>query len=149
MTHAIHLLAIAGAMAAVFGLPPLASTASNQTVAQITISEPGVTRSYYNGYRPRYDSRYASGNGRSGYTGYGNGPYGYGSSTTYGYRSSTPFGYRSSISYEYPSSGAYGDRIGTSYRLYYRGVRLRGGTYRPVYNPNNDRFYSPYGYGGY
>ena len=137
MRHILRLCVFAGAMAALFGLPPLASTTSNQALAQITVVVPGVNRSYYNGYSSHYNRGYV----QHGYTVYGNGPYGYGS-TTYGYRSTAPFGFR--------SSAGYGYRHGTSQSLYYRDLRLHGGTgtYRRIYIPPTTRYYSPYGYGG-
>jgi hypothetical protein len=139
MTHVIRLCVFAGALAAVYGLPPLASTTSNQAVAQISIVVPGVNRSYYNGYSPHYNRGYLSVYGRRAYTGYGSGPYGYGSPTMFGNRSTTRFGNQ--------YSRVYGYQRGTSQSLYYRGVRLHGGTYQPIYNPNTTRYYSPYGYG--
>jgi hypothetical protein len=137
MTQIIRLCMFAGALAAVYGLPPLASTSSNQAVAQITIVVPGVNRSYYNGYS--YNHGYQSMYDRRAYTGYGRGPYGYGSPTMFRNRSTAPFGNQ--------YSRAYGYQRGASQSLYYRGVRLRGGTYQPIYNPNTTRYYSPYGYG--
>lgn len=136
MTHILRPCVFAGAMAVLYGLPPLASTTSNQALAQVTFVVPGVNRSYYNGY-----SYNPGGYVQHGYTGYGSGPYGYGS-TTYGYQSTAPFGYR--------SSAGYGYRYGASQSLYYRAQRLRGGagTYRRIYIAPTTRYYSPYGYGG-
>ena len=142
MTYVFRLFVLAGALAAVYGLPPLASTTSHQAVAQITVVVPGVNRSYYSGYRSYYNGGYHSAYGRRAYTGYGSGPYGYGSTAMYRHGSTAPFGYQSSAVYGYPR--------GTSQSFYYRDMRLHGGAYRRVYNPNATRFYSPYGYrGGY
>jgi len=109
----------------------LASAFSNKAMAQITISVPGITRSYYNGYSTHY--RPGSGYGYRGrtYTGYGTGRYGYGSAVPYGY----------------PSSRGYGYRSGRSHSTYYGGAYLRGGSYRSVYRLPTTRYYSPYGYG--
>jgi hypothetical protein len=126
MTRLICLPAYAAAMAAVFGLASLTPTFSNQAVAQ-QFWVPGNVQVYY-GSSPRYSSGYATGYNRYGYTGYGYGPYGYGSSVQYGYPSSSGYSYSSGRS------------------LHYRGVRLYDGSYRPVYNPNTTRYYSPYGY---
>lgn len=130
MTHTIlRPCVIAGAMAALYGLPPLPSITSNQAFAQQTFVVPRVSRSY-NAYSSPYRG-YQGGYVQHGYTGYGSGPYGYGS-TTYGYRSAAPY------------------RYGTSQSLHYRGLRLHGGTatYRRIYVPPTTRYYSPYGYGG-
>jgi hypothetical protein len=134
MTRLICLPAYAAAMAAVFCLASLTPTFSNQAVAQ-QFWVPGNVQVYY-GSSPRYSSGYATGYNRYGYTGYGYGPYGYGSSTQYGYGSSVQYGYPSSSGYSYSSGRS----------LHYRGVRLYDGSYRPVYNPNTTRYYSPYGY---
>jgi hypothetical protein len=133
MTRITRIFLMAAVMAAAISLTP---SISNEAVAQITISVPGVTRSYYNGYGTHY--RPAIGYRHSGraYSAYGNGPYGYGSAV--------PFGYPSS---GYPYSGGYGFRTGTSYSTYFGGSYLRGGSYRPVYVPHSTRYYVPYGYG--
>jgi hypothetical protein len=136
MKHSINIPVLAG-LATLCCLATLAPTASQEAAAQIVITVPRTSSSYYNGYAPRYTSAYQSGytydNYR--YTGYGSGPYGYGYGSTmqYGYQPSTTFGY---------------SNVPTR-TLYYRGVRLRGDSYRPVYNPSAVRYYNPYGYRQY
>ena len=161
MTQTIRFPALAGAMSAALCLATLALPDANVALAQgIRVSVPiqthyGSGYNHYSGYGSgRYGSGgyvsrgyrgygyggyggYAYGSGRGGlihgYTGYGNGPYGYGAPVTYGYSSYGDYGYRNV----------------PSYNLHYRGLQFQGGTYRPVYNPNQTRFYSPYGYERY
>src|SRR5687768_8051330 len=121
MTHTVRLPALSGAM--LLCLAALASTASNEAAAQ-GIRAPRDAQSYYNGYSAGYNSGY-----QNGYTGYGYGPYGYGSSSQFEPRTSTGYGYQN----------------GTYNSLYYRALRLRGGTY----SPNTVRVYNPYGNGSY
>ena len=108
---------------------------SNEAVAQITITVPGVSRSYYNGYTANSRPGYGYRNNQRAYTGYGYGTYGYGSAIPYG----NPY-------YGYPYSGGYGFR-GTSFSTYNGGAYFRSGVYRPVYNPYSTRYFVPYGYG--
>jgi hypothetical protein len=139
MKHFINIPLFAG-LATLCCLATLAPTASQQAAAQIVISVPRTTSSYYSGYAPRYSSAYQSGYTYNNYryTGYGNGPYGYGAPAQYGYGSTMQYGY--------PSSTTFGYRNTPVQSSYYRGVRLRGDSYRPVYNPNAGRYYNPYGY---
>ena len=133
MRHILRLCVFTGAMAALYGLPPSASTSSNQALAQISVVVPGGNRAYYSGYSSHYNRGYQSRYGQRGYAGYGSGPYGYGS-TTFRYRATAPLGYRHD----------------TAQSLYYRSLRLRSGTgtYRRIYVPPTARYYSPYGSGG-
>jgi len=133
MTRITRLSISAAVMAAGAFLVP---AFSNEAAGQISISIPGITRSYYNGYSTHYRPGSAYGYGARTYSGYGSGPYGYGSAVPYGYPSSG-----------YPYSGGYGFRTGTSHSTYYGGTYLRGGSYRPVYRPYSTRYYVPYGSG--
>ncbi|HUG93416.1 MAG TPA: hypothetical protein VML55_21435 [Planctomycetaceae bacterium] len=148
MTRTIHFAALAGATGAAFCLATLSPAASNTAAAQIVFRSGqthGGTQAYYHGYGTGYNARFGTGHNarfgnrygygtgfnsgfaqrssmygsRYGYTGYGGGPYGYGSSSLF-------------VS---PSLGGYGYRS--------------GGTYRSIYNPNTATYYSPYGYWGY
>jgi len=138
MTSTIRLPALAGAMAAAFCLATLATTGSNKAVGQVFVV-PGSTYSYYNGYGPTYSSAYgpaySSGVEYRRYTGYGYGPYVYGSSSAYGY----------------PYSSGYAYRRATSNSVFYSGLRVYGRSYQPIYVPNNTTYYSPFGvrYWGY
>lgn len=117
MTHTIRFPPLAGAMAIAFCLATLAITAPNQAAAQGIRAS--AAQAYYNGYGAGYNSGYQNGYG---YTGYGNGPYGYGSAAPYGY-----------------PSNRYGYQSGTYNGLDYRALRLHG---RTIYTT---RFYDPYG----
>jgi hypothetical protein len=134
-------------MVAAFCLVALTPTASKEAVAQ-GIRVTGITYPYY-GYSGGYNSGYGTGYGGYGYNGNVYGGYGHNGNVYRGYGYSGygngPYGYGSSGAYGYPSYGGYGYGNSTTYTLYYRGARLQGGTYRPIYNPNDTRFYSPYG----
>jgi hypothetical protein len=138
MTHPIRLPAVAVAAVAVFCLAFLTPTASSQLFAQ-QFQTPGNAQVYYYGTSPYYGNspvdinRYGTAYGGAGYTGYGNGAYGYG----------TP------AQYEYPASAVYGFRSSPTQHLYNRAFHLRSGTYRSLYNPTTTRYYSPYGYRRY
>jgi hypothetical protein len=129
---------LAVATAAAFCLATLVPTASNEALAQ-GIRVTSNAQSYYNGYGAGYNSGYQNGYGinsygryatsGNGYTGYGNGPYGYGSSGMFAY----------------PSAGLFGYSNRTTYGLDYRALRYEGGTYRRIYAPDNTRYYNPYG----
>jgi len=151
MTQTIRLPALAGAMAFALCLATLTPTSSNEAAAQgIRVSVP--IRTYYGTGYNRYSGfgsgQYGVGGYPSaGYRGYGYGGYG---GQTYGYTGygNGPYGYGSPAVYTYPSY-SYGYRIAPTYNLQYRGLQFQGGAYRPVYNPNQTRFYSPYGYERY
>ena len=151
MTNTIRFPALAGAMSAALCLATLAPPAANEALAQgIRVSIPIQTHygSGYSRYSGYGSGRYGSGGYQSGgyrgygYGGYGGIPYGY---TGYG---SGPYGY-GSRAYAYPSYSGYGYGIAPTYHFQYRGLQFQGGAYRPVYNPNQTRFYSPYGYERY
>jgi hypothetical protein len=156
MTQMIRLPALAGAITAALCLATLAPTNSNEAVAQgIRVSVPVQARygMGYNRYSGYGSGRYGVGSYQSaGYRGYGYSDYGYGGygGQAYGYSGygNGPYGYGSPAVYTYPSV-SYGYRIAPTYNLQYRGLQFQGGAYRPVYNPNQTRFYSPYGYERY
>lgn len=151
MTHSIRLPTFAVAMSIAFCLATLAPAASNQAVAQGN-SAYGRSHAHYNGYGAGYNRVYSNGYSRYGYgsPGYGSAysRYGYSSRRYTGYGSGS-YGYGSSRSYVYPYSSGYGYSNGTSFRLNFGGLQIGGGTYRPIYTPNNVRIYSPYGSSGY
>ena len=142
MTPAIRLPTLASALPALACLALLATTACNEAVAQ-GIQIYGNNQAYYNGYSAGYHSRFGNGSGPYGYGSYGSNRYGY---TGYG---TGPYGYRSPAPYGYSTSSGYGYSSGTYNSLYYRALRLRGGTYGPIYTPGTARYYSPYGNGTY
>jgi hypothetical protein len=119
-------------------LAPLAMY--NEAAAQTSL-DPGLAQAYYSGYGAGYQSGYGNGYGPYGYGRYGSTRYGY---TGYG---NGPYGYRLPAPYAYQSGYGYGN--GDYNSLYYRALRLHGGTYRPTYNPNVVQYYSPYGNGSY
>ena len=159
MTQTIRFPALAGAIAAALCLATLTPSASHEAVAQgIRVSVPIQTHygSGYNGYGSgRYGVGGYSGYESRGYSGYGYGGYGgqsyqagaYGApSRIYSGYGNGPYGYGSPAVYSSPSYSVYGYSNAPTYNLQYRGLQFQGGAYRPVYNPNQTRFYSPYGY---
>jgi hypothetical protein len=129
---------LVAAMAATFCLAMFSPWERNEAAAQgignaysIYYGQPNW--SYNNAYRA-YGARAYGTTSAHGYSGYGNGPYGYTRSTLSAY---PPYG-----NYYYQSDANYG--------RYYRGMHFDGRSYRPAYTPNTARYYSPYyGYGGY
>lgn len=125
MTLTFRFSVFAGIAAATFCL---ASAASNQASAQ-HIRIGGTTFGFYSPYHGQYDPTYYGGQ-RNGYTGYGQGPYGYGSSRTYLYQRSPGF------------------RHGTNFRGGF--IPQRRAYNSTYYYGSGPSYYSPYGYfGGY
>jgi hypothetical protein len=165
MTQTIRFPALAGAIAVALCLASLTPLASNEAVAQgIRVSVPIQTHygTGYNRYSGYGSGRYGVGGYSSyvsrGYSGYGYGGYGgysyrasaYGApSRTYSGYGNGPYGYGSPAVYSSPSYSGYGYSTAPSYNLHYRGLQYQGGSYRPLYNPSQSRFYSPYGYERY
>jgi hypothetical protein len=127
-------------LATICCLATLAPMGAQEAAAQIVVTVPRTTSSYYSGYTPRYTSAYQSGYTYNNYryTGYGNGPYGYGAPAQFGYGSTTQFGY--------PFSTTFGNRTIRTQSSYYPGIRLHNNRYQPIYNPSAVRYYNPYGY---